>query len=57
ILLIGSEYSPKIQTLVFAALATIHNFIWIHDHEEGHLPGSGNNVGHSQGANADDSWI
>ena len=37
ILHLGSEYQMDIQAQIPAALATIHNYIRIHDHEEGDL--------------------
>jgi len=38
ILLLAPEYNLDIQAKIPAALCTIHNFIWINDADEGHLP-------------------
>jgi hypothetical protein len=38
ILLYAPEYSPDIQAQISAALCCLHNFIHIHDTEEGGLP-------------------
>lgn len=39
ILLLGQEYSMKVQAQIPAALAAIHNFILHHDPNEGPVPG------------------
>lgn len=45
ILLYAPEYSPDIQAQIPAALCCLHNFIRIHDTEEGALPTSFNTFG------------
>lgn len=55
ILLIGPEYSVEVQAKIPAALCVIHNFIRIHDHQEGDLPGEEEQV--NQGAIASNQIV
>ena len=38
ILLLAPEYSLEIQARIPAALCAVHNFIWVHDSNEGEHP-------------------